>query len=175
MQRLYRAIAWIAGVAIVVGLLKATMLWTQAINTVSQGLSQGSGFSLSDGTFSVFFTLLRSGLLFDLMNVSNLLVGGVMVMTVIVAWADRRSGWLIALLVVTLLALLWPLGVQLWIATALPTTPPPYPTTLALLAQIGNNSSFAAPLIPLALAVIFALTQRKSAAANARNIAVQPA
>jgi hypothetical protein len=95
------------------------------------------------------------------MSVSNLLVGGVTVMTMIVAWADRRRGWLSALVVVTILTLLWPIGVQ--------------SATTTLLVQSGAASVFAVPLVPVLMAFVFALTRRKDATApGTQNIATDP-
>jgi len=171
--RLYKALAWLAGVAIVVGVVRAIVFLTQAINALSQG---GYSFSLSDGLLLVFVAILRSELPVTLMSAANLLIGGVLVMTVIVAWADRRYRWLVALSLFSLLALLWPLGVQIWYTTALAATPLHYPTLLAQFTRFGTVSALTAPLIPLLLAFIFAFTRRRAGSgASAPSIAVQPA
>jgi len=172
MEKVYRPLAWLAGIAFVVGLVKAILFWTLAINTLSQGYS----ISQSDGFVGILLKTLSAGRVDDLFNVSNLLIFGVTVMAVIVAWADRRWGWLIALIAVTILTLLWPVGVESLVVRVLPTTPPPYPPADTLLAQGGSDSLFAVPLIPLVMAFIFALTRRKDAPApRAQGIVIQPA
>jgi hypothetical protein len=171
-EKVYRPLMWLAGVAFVVGLVKALLFWTLAINTLSQGYS----ISQSDGFVGILLKTLSAGRVDDLFSVSNLLIFGVTVMAVIVAWADRRWGWLIALIAVTALTLLWPVGVESLVVRVLPPTPPPYPPADTLLAQGGGDSLFAVPLIPLVMAFIFALTRRKDAPApRAQGIVIQPA
>jgi hypothetical protein len=169
--KVYKPLMWLAGIAFVVGLVKAMLFWTLAINSLSQGYST----SQSDGFVGILLKTLNAGRVDDLFNVSNLLIFGVTVMAAIVAWADRRRGWLIALIVVTALTLLWPVGVQSLLVSVLPTTPSPYSPTDTLLAQGGGDSLFAVPLIPLVMAFIFALTRRNDAPApRAQGIVIQP-
>ena len=161
MEKVYRAMMWFAGLAFVVGLVKAILFWTLVINSLSQDVV----ISPLDGLVGVFLTFLSAGRVDELFSVSNLFISGVTVMAVIVAWADRRWGWLIALIVVTILTLLWPVGVQSLVGSMMPTTPPPYSPTMTLLAQGGSDSLFAVPLIPLVMAFILALTGRRDASA----------
>lgn len=171
MEKVYRTLIWFAGIAIVAGLLKAILFWTLAINSLQSGSLTGP----SDGFVGVLVNFLNAARGDDLLSVSNLFIGGVTVMAVIVAWADRRWGWLIALIVVTILILLWPMGVQSLIYAKAPLTPPPYSATTMLLLQGGSDSLFAVPLIPVVMAFIFALTMRKSASApGVQNSAIQP-
>ncbi len=171
MEKVYSPLGWLAGIAFVVGLVKAILFWTLAINALSQGYSLISPY----GFAGALLTILNAGRVDDLLSVSNLLIGGVTVMAVIVAWADRRWGWLIALIVVAILTVFWPVGVQSLIFARLPLTPSPYSATTTLLAQGGTDSLFAVPLIPLVMAFIFALTRHKDAPApSAQGAAIQP-
>jgi hypothetical protein len=164
---------WIAGVAFVVGVAKVVVFSTQVYQAIQA--SPGPALGQSAGFVGFFLAFLTSERLIDLMSASNLLVGGVTVMTVIVAWADRRRGWLIALIVVTVLTLLWPIGFQSLIFARLPTTPPPLSATATLFVQGGTASLYAVPLIPVLMAFTFALARRKDASAPSRqNIAIQP-
>lgn len=170
MRRLYVVMAWLAGAAFVVGVVKAILFLTQAINA----FSPGNGISQSDGLIGVFFKSLDAGRVDDFLSISSLLIGGVMVTAVIVAWADHRRGWLIALLAVMVLTVVWPTSIQMLIGAVVPTTPPPYPTTISLFAQGGAYSLFLVPLIPVVMALILALTRRNGAdASGAQGIAMQ--
>ena len=169
MRRLYGVLAWLASAAFVVGVVKATLFLTQAINT----LSPGYGISQSDGLIGVFFKSLGAGVVDDFLSISNMLIAGVMVMAVVVAWADHRRGWLIALLAVMILTVIWPMSIQLLVGAVLSTTPPPYPTTISLFAQGGNYSLFLVPLIPVVMALILALTRRNAVTSGGQGIAAQ--
>ena len=169
MRRLYGVLAWLAGAALVVGVVKAILFLTQAINAFSPGY----GITQSDGLIGVFFKSLDDGLVDDFLSIANLLIAGVMVMAVVVAWADHRRGWLIALLAVMALTVVWPMSIQMLIGAILPTTPPPYPTTISLFAQGGNYSLFLVPLIPVVMALVLALTRRNAATSGGQGIAMQ--
>jgi len=175
MDRLYRALMWLAGLALVVGLAKALLLWTrEAIS-----LSSGSGMSSSDGFFSMILTITRmmfvgSGGMLESLAATNLLIGGVTVMALVITWADHRRGWLIALIIVTVLALIWPTGVQIWDVSGLPLAPQPYPMPVSAFAQVMNDAVYAMPLIPLMMALVLGLTRRDGAAHGAHGVAVQP-
>lgn len=170
MERLYKALAWLAGLALVVGLAKALLMWTLAINT----LGLGDGVYQTDSLFSVFLSNVSAGRAQEILVVANLLVGGVTVMALVIAWADRRRGWLIALIIAALVALAWPTGVEMWDVSGWPLAPQPYPMPVSMFAQIVNDSIFAIPLIPLVMALILGLTRHDSAAHGAHDVAVQP-
>ncbi len=170
MERLYKALMWLAGLALVVGLARALLMWTLAINT----LGQGYGVFQTDSLFSVFLSDVSAARAQEILSVANLLVGGVTVMALVIAWADHRRGWLIALIVAALVALVWPLGVEMWDISGWPFAPQPYPTPVSMVAQIVNDSIFAIPLIPLVMALILGLTRHDTTAHGAHGVAVQP-
>ena len=169
MERLYKALVWLAGLALVAGLARALLLWTQANITLTSGL----GIDRSQGIFSMFLAIANSGRMLEALAATNLLIGGVMVMALVIAWADRRRGWLIALIIVVIIVLAWPAGVQIWDVSGAPMSPQPYPTPISLVAQIVNESVYAMPLIPLVMALILGLTKRDGAAHGAHDLAIQ--
>lgn len=170
MERLYKALMWLSGLALVAGLARVLLLWTQANITLTSGL----GIDRSQGIFSMFLTIASSERMLEALAATNLLIGGVMVMALIVAWADRRRGWLIALIVVVVIALAWPTGVQIWDVSGAPMAPQAYPAPISLVAQIVNDSVYAMPLIPLVIALILGLTRHDGAAHGAHDLAIQP-
>lgn len=170
MERLYKALMWLSGLTLVVGLVKAVLMWTLAINT----LGLGDGVFQTDSPFSMFLANVSASRAQEILVVANLLVGGVTVMALVIAWADRRRGWLIALIIAALVALVWPTGVEMWNASGWPLAPQPYPTPVSMFAQIVNDSIFAIPLIPPVMALILGLTRHDSAAHGARGVTIQP-
>ncbi|HZC05024.1 MAG TPA: hypothetical protein VE338_05225 [Ktedonobacterales bacterium] len=170
MDRLYKALAWLAGIALVVGLARAILMWTLAINT----LGQGNGVFQTVSLFSVFLSDVSAARAQEILSVANLFVSGVTVMALVIAWADQRRGWLIALIVAALVAMVWPLGVEMWDISGWPLAPQPYPMPVSMVAQIVNDSILAIPLIPPVMALIVGLTRHDGAAQNAHGIAVQP-
>lgn len=170
MNRLYKAMAWLAGLALVVGVARALLIWTLTINT----LGLGNGVFQTDSLFSVFLSNVTAARAQEILSVANLLVGGATVMAMVIAGADRRRSWLIALIVAALVALVWPTGVEMWDVSGWPLAPQPYPAPISMVAQIMNDSIFAIPLIPLVMALILGLTRRDGAAHSAHAIATQP-
>ena len=157
MERLYRALAWLSGMAIVIGLVYAVMFTAQALsyyanvpfipeyNDVFTGFAPGGyGGDLPSNIKSATF----------------LLVSGATLLAVALAWADRRWSWLIALIIVTILGIIWPAGVGTWAIITIHTLPP-VPVTIPL--EVMTFSIFVAPLIPVVMALILALTRRQPA------------
>lgn len=153
MERLYRALAWLSGAALVIGLVYAVMFTAQALsyyadvpfipeyNAVFTGIAPGGyGGDLPSNIKSATF----------------LLVSGATLLAVALAWADRRWGWLIALLIVTILAIVWPAGVGTWAIFTMHALPP-VPVTAPL--EVMTFSVFAAPLMPVVMALVLALTR----------------
>jgi len=157
-ERLYKALVWLAGVAIVTGLAFSAMYTTQA----ASNYAQVPHVSLIDGMFAGFFTGLYVGdLPYDVRSVAFLCACGVTLLALALAWSNRRYGWLLALLIATLLALLWPTWVEAWTLRPFTMFQPYPPVTAALETQIF--SGYAVPLVPVVLALIFALTRRPPA------------
>jgi hypothetical protein len=162
-ERLYKAEAWVAGVATVFGLAFATMISAQALSYYSQ-VPQ---VLVNDGLYTGFFTTLNVGdFASNIRPIALLLVSGVTLLAIALAWANRRWGWLIALILVTILALFWPAGVEAWAFTNIRSFPP-VPVTAAI--EIMTFSAYVAPLIPAVLALALALTRRKPAPAAPTN------
>ena len=155
MERLYKALAWLSGVAIAIGLVYAVMFSAQALSYyadvphISEYNSLFSGFTV--GGYG-------GDLLSSIKSTAFLLVSGVTLLAVALAWADRRWSWLIALIVVTILGIIWPAGVGAWTIITIHTIPP-VPVTIPL--EVMTFSVFAAPLIPVVLALVLALTRRR--------------
>lgn len=163
MEKLYRVLVWLAGVTLVFGLFLAIVPNTPLASVANPQDVSASGTSGSLSLFlSAFVATLRQGLYFELQNVLTLLVGGVIVMAMALAWVNRRRVWFSALIVVTLLTLLWPTGVIAWQAISPPTGAlTPYPITSP--EGVGNFTDLVVPLIPVALALVLALTHHKPA------------
>lgn len=159
MDRLYKALAWLAGIAIALGLVIA---YVYAKTTLGQ-FAPGFGVSGSDGLIGAFFKVLRSQTFNVILDVSNLLVGGVTTLAAALAWASRRNGWLTALIVGTLLALAWPSFTIAWQTLYFQPGPAELPRHEV---ELFTFVVFAVQLLPAALALIFALTNRKAVAAN---------
>ncbi len=157
MEKLYRALVWLAGVAIVLGLAFAAVFTAQAASYYSQV----PHVSYTDELYSGLVIGLYTGdLPTTIKTAAFLAVCGATLLALTLAWADRRFGWLLALLIVTLLALLWPTWVEAWTLHTLQLSQP-VPVTASLEAQIF--SGYAAPLAPAAMALILALARRKPA------------
>jgi hypothetical protein len=158
-ERLYKALAWVAGAALAFGLAFTIMNTSVTLSYYAQ-VPQIPNYGV---LYSALATSLSTGDLgSNIRPIALLLVSGATLLAMALAWADRRWGWLIALISVTILAILWPSAVAAWAVTNMHTLPP-VPVTAAL--AVMTFSVFAAPLVPVALALILALTRHRPAAA----------
>lgn len=164
MERIYRALAWCAGVAMVFGLAFAIMNTAQTLSYYSQVPRVAAYFGLYT---SPIIGLDTGDLASNIRPIAILLVCGVTLLAIALAWADRRWSWLVALIVVTILAILWPAGVEAWAVMNIHALPP-VPVTLAL--TVMTFSVFAVPLVSVALALILALTRHTPAPAAAAAV-----
>jgi hypothetical protein len=161
-NRVYKALVWLAGSGIVFGLAFAIMLTAQTVNNYAQL----PHLSIVDGLFSGMFTGLYGITVYSsIKTVAILLVGGTMLLAIALAWADRRYGWLAALIVVNILALLWPLAIDAWAFVkvqplSLLQSPTPVPASV----EVAVFTAYAAPLVAVVLAMILALTHHERAA-----------
>lgn len=161
-NRVYTALVWLAGSAIVFGLAFAIMLTTQTVSNYAQI----PHLSIVDGLFSGMFTGLYGISVYSgLKAVAILLVGGATLLAIGLAWADRRNRWLIALVVVSIVALVWPSAVDAWaFVSSQPISPllPPPPVPISI--EVAAFTAYVAPLVAVVLALILALTHRERAA-----------
>jgi hypothetical protein len=166
MQKVYRALVWLAGGTLVLGVYFAVVMFTP----LAENVVPPQGVTVSGPSVSVFVSVFAQSLLLQLLasysNVFQLLVGGVTVLAIALAWADRRRAWLIALLVVTFLTLLWPDGVAAWFASGfyhpqLPLKAPTGPWPITSPEGLSNFTILVVPLIPVVMALILALTGSK--------------
>jgi hypothetical protein len=97
MRRMYRALFWLAGVGVVAELMIMSML---ALNAGQPPSYAGSG---DTGLNSLAFIWLPT-----LSSIAQYFNEGAALLAVAVAWADQRTSWLVALAVVTALAMLYP-------------------------------------------------------------------
>ena len=161
MDRLYKALAWLAGIAIALGLVIAYLYARANVGQFQPGFF---GISRPDGLIGAFFKVLRSQTFNMILDVSNLLVGGATTLAAALAWASRRNGWLTALIVGTLLALAWPSFTIAWQMLYFQPGPAELPRHEV---ELFTFVVFAVQLLPVALALIFALMQRRPASAAA--------
>ncbi len=158
MTRLYRALIWLAVVALVVVLANAA-IHTFPLFQSSNGIGYGTaGFV---GSLADWLELLGIPAFFE---AANTLVAGVIVLGIVVAWADHRRGWLIVVLLVTIATLLWPQAQQVWLLTH-PSFPPPDNTvvTPSLSDMLTTFSVYAVSLVPILLLLVFALMRGRPA------------
>jgi len=164
MTRLYRALIWLAVVALVVGLPDA-LLQVMRLNQQSQAIGYGpsSGLIGSFPAWMLFFGLPAFGaLVFALAT-------GVSVLGMVVAWVNQRRSWLVVMLLVTLASILWPYAYQLWNIVHPSLAPPPTggATGQSFSNELFYFSVYATSLAPVALALVFALAPRKPATSAA--------
>ncbi|HET9110643.1 MAG TPA: hypothetical protein VFN78_07455 [Ktedonobacterales bacterium] len=162
MNRIYRVLVWQAGSAIIFGLAFAIMLTTQTVSDYAQL----PHLSTIDGLFSGMITGLYGISIYSgLKTVAFLLVSGATLLAIALAWADRRYGWLLALIVMSVVALLWPSAVESWaFLNSPPPSPllPPAPVPASI--EVAAFTSYAAPLVAVVMALVLALTRRERAA-----------
>ncbi|MGH2503022.1 MAG: hypothetical protein ACRDID_10950 [Ktedonobacterales bacterium] len=161
MERLNKTLIWLAAVVLALGLVMALLFASPAFE-----LSAPRGYffyTSQDGFLGSYFTLLSSQTANLLLGLSTLLNGGAITLAAALAFLNRRWGWLIALIVVTLLTLLWPPFALVWFNSSPPT---------GLTSQIGvyNFTTLAVRLIPVALALIFALIRRRPASTATETV-----
>jgi heme exporter protein D len=158
MIRMYRALIWLAVVALIVGLPDA-LLQLMRLNQQSQAIGYGpsSGLIGSFPAWMLFFGLPAFGaLVFALAT-------GVSVLGMVVAWVNQRRSWLVVMLLVTLASILWPYAYQLWNIVHPSLTPPP---TGGATGQSFTNelfyffSVYAASLVPVVLVLVFSAFSR---------------
>lgn len=153
MEKLYKALTWLASVALVCGLVVAFMV---------QASPSFPGLTLSGarGFAPTFFSALTGNWFMELSLMSTMLTDGAIVLGATVAWMGHRRAWLVALLVVTVLTLIWPAAVQAWqVATFVPqaVTGGSSPQSISTI----NFMLFAVPLIPVVMALVMTLTHRR--------------
>ncbi len=162
MNRIYKTLVWLAGLAIVFGLAFSIMLTTQTVSNYAQVPHLSTIDGLFSGMITGFYGIsIYSGL----KTVAILLVGGTTLLAIALAWADRRYGWLIMLVVVSIAALLWPSAVEAWaFLNSSPPSPLLLPAPVPASIEVAAFTSYAAPLIAVVMALILALTRREHAA-----------
>jgi hypothetical protein len=162
-ERLHKTLIWLAVVAIAFGLAIAFVLTRSFIPS-----PLGFSYSSEDGLLGAYFKVLSSQTINLAIGLSTLLNGGVITLAAALAFVNRRWGWLTALIVVTLLTLTWPPFALVLLNRQLSQTFP----YLQIFAY--NFTTLAVPLIPVALALIFALI-RRGHAPSATAVAVATA
>ena len=171
MERLYRALAWTSGVAMVFGVAYAIMFSAQEIGYYSQ-LPHIGGY---EGLYAGWLIGLDTGGLAGNINtLTLLLVCGVTLLAITLACADRRWGWLIALILVAILTIVWPSAVAAWDITYIH-LPLLQPVQVSASSKLMIFSLYAVPLVSVALALILALTRHRPAAAAVSAAALNPA
>ena len=160
MEKLYRALAWLAGTALVLGLFFSVIWFTPWARDVMSTTTYGS-----PGSEALFLAVMQRRLLVQLSfgdnNVMNLLVYGATALAAALAWAERRWTWLAVLVVAALLTALYPVSIAAWQSMSAPSSLAQLPSPYSLTSSAGLESFLilVAPLIPVALALILALTR----------------
>jgi hypothetical protein len=98
MERMYQALLWMSGAEIAIHVLIITI----SVASPARG-NLDYGYSSAYGALTIL-------LLSVMGSVAQYFGGGVALVGVALAWADRRQGWLIALSVLTVAAILFPFG-----------------------------------------------------------------
>ena len=143
MNRMYRALSWLAVVAVIAGLVNAAIY---AFSLFRYGNGIGYGTTGFTGSLSDWLKFFGVGFVFA---VTNTLIAGVVVLGMALAWADHHRGWLIAVLLMTIAVILWSQAQQIVIPSQLD--------------NLAVFSVYAVPLAPVLLLLVFALIRRKSA------------
>lgn len=162
MNRIYKALVWLAGSAIIFGLAFAIMLTMQTVSNYARV----PHLSTIDGLFSGMITgLYGISVYSSLKTVAFLLVSGATVLAVALAWADRRYGWLLALIIVSVVALLCPTFIDGWVLlSSQPLSLLQPPASVPASVEVATFTAYAAPLVAVVLALVLALTHRERAA-----------
>lgn len=153
MERLSKALAWLAAMAIILGLIFSYLYATLTFNQLSQGFAIGG----ADNVVEAFFNVLKSQLIFIALSASNVLDGGAIILAMSLAWVNRHRAWLIALIAITLLTFIWPSFFMTWQNTH----PPISGGSATLGVETYNFVSMAVSFVPAVLALIYALIHRQ--------------
>lgn len=158
MDKLYKALIWLAGAALMLGLVITYIYTTMAMNNLPNGYALGQ----PEGPIAAFFTILGAQKLAIVVGLSGLLGDGAIALAAALAWMEGRRGWLLALIGARAVMLFQPIAMMTWdyllnAASAPINSGAPNLMTFTFV-------SFAVPLIPVALALIFGLTRRKASA-----------
>ncbi len=143
MERIYLALMRLASATLLCGLIIVAMI---ALN--SGQLYQNYVLSAS-GTF---FDTLRNALPGILITSVTFLMDGVALLGIVVAWANRRGAWMLALIAAAVVAIVFPAALMFggdFFAI--------HPRIGRLIAQNATLLIFLPSLIPVALALVMAL------------------
>ncbi len=140
MTRIYRALIWIACATLILG----------AMNAVNAFTGAGQRVAANAGWINVLQVILFLG------AVTAISIPAVIGLGLVAAWADKRTGWLVALALVTAATIAWrPLEPMYMISAS----PDPNSSHAVWLYQSFALSLFVTPLVPVALTLIFAIRE----------------
>jgi hypothetical protein len=159
-EKLYKALIWLAGVALALGLVITFLYTAMAMNNLPNGYALGH----PDGPIAVFFTTLSTQKLSIVADLSGVLGDGAIALAAALAWMEGRRGWLTALIGVRAALLLQYTADMTWNYLLNLNAASGSMNSGAVNVGEFNFVNFAVPLIPVALALIFALAHRKAAA-----------
>ena len=159
MDKLYKALIWLAGVALTLGLGVTSLYMAMAMNKLPNGYYT---LGQPEGPIPVFFTTLSTQKLAIVAGLSGLLGDGAIALAAALAWVEGRRGWLLALIGVRAVMLFQPTVMMTW-DYLMNAASAPINSGAANL-ETFTFVNFAVPLIPVALALIFGLTLRKASA-----------
>jgi hypothetical protein len=159
-DKLYKALIWLAGVALALGLLVTYLYMTMANSNLPNGYALGH----PDGPIAVFFTTLSTQKLSIVADLSGVLGDGAIALAAALAWMEGRRGWLTALIGVRAALLLQYTADMTWNYLLNLNAASGSINSGAVNVGEFNFVNFAVPLIPVALALLYALTHRKAAA-----------
>lgn len=149
MERMYRALFWLAGAGVAVELL---VLAINLMNAVSAAQSGQSGTWLSyTGSPDALLSFIWVP---TIISIAEYLNEGAALMGAALAWADRRRNWFIALAILAAAATVFPLGFEFLLSR-----PWFFLVHPRVAAWLGNNAMMLfnmASLTPSALALAFA-------------------
>lgn len=151
MERMYRALFWLAGAGVAVEFLALGVNAISAAQSVPTGAWQP--YSGPSGMLTLFWIPVIT-------SVAKYFNEGAALLGVSLAWADRRRGWFIALTVLAAAAIAFPFGFDFLL-----TRPEFFTVHPRVAAWLGINAALlfnTASLAPAALALIFAWRGRTS-------------
>lgn len=152
MERIYRGLMWVAGLAIVGGFLTIGWYWWNIYLQNTNGYSSAPLYDNSSDWFGYFIhvvTPVAISVIFDLLL-------GVGVFASVVAWADQRYRWLGAIVAATVLGIVAPFLLEY-------TNPLLYthPRITAFVQQYSTELIFGCQMIPCSLAIAMTRTSPK--------------